>query len=313
MTATTIDAEQLNCPLCGYDLRGLPENRCPECGHAFDPEELRRAKLERRDWFFEHAKRRRVRAFVLTSLASFRPFFFWKRVRAADEIVPRRLWTWAAAWLVASLLLFSAGLTAATLIVLRDQTAGFSRLAGRFPPGAFVAPSFASSSQQVLRRSSLGDDWWLAAVILAWPPLTVAAARCFSTTLRRASIRSGHLWRCTLYAMPIAVLPCVAFAVASLFWEINRFNYFNAWPNEVRHFLPAAPDPPRILWELSMAWHVPPLSLLVLLLATLLSTGHFVVAHVCYLRLPQAATQATLIQVVTWLSLLCLMHFGAPG
>src|SRR5688500_17127114 len=91
---TTIDADALNCPLCGYDLRGLPENRCPECGHAFDPEELRQAKLERREWFFEHAKRL-VRPFILTSLVSLRPFTFWTRVRAADEIVPRRLWTWA--------------------------------------------------------------------------------------------------------------------------------------------------------------------------------------------------------------------------
>lgn len=26
------------CLKCGYWLRGLPENRCPECGHAFDPD-----------------------------------------------------------------------------------------------------------------------------------------------------------------------------------------------------------------------------------------------------------------------------------
>ena len=27
----------MSCLDCGYDLRGLPENRCPECGRAFDP------------------------------------------------------------------------------------------------------------------------------------------------------------------------------------------------------------------------------------------------------------------------------------
>jgi len=30
-------AQHKRCLGCGYDLRGLPENRCPECGLPFDP------------------------------------------------------------------------------------------------------------------------------------------------------------------------------------------------------------------------------------------------------------------------------------
>lgn len=32
--------DHLNCLGCGYALRGLPDNVCPECGCAFDPDAL---------------------------------------------------------------------------------------------------------------------------------------------------------------------------------------------------------------------------------------------------------------------------------
>lgn len=32
------DDNQLYCLHCGYDLRKLPTNRCPECGNRFDPD-----------------------------------------------------------------------------------------------------------------------------------------------------------------------------------------------------------------------------------------------------------------------------------
>jgi hypothetical protein len=31
--------ETIHCLGCGYDLRGLTENRCPECGRPFDPDD----------------------------------------------------------------------------------------------------------------------------------------------------------------------------------------------------------------------------------------------------------------------------------
>src|SRR5690606_36987103 len=34
-----------HCLHCGYSLRGLPENRCPECGTAFDPADFADAFL----------------------------------------------------------------------------------------------------------------------------------------------------------------------------------------------------------------------------------------------------------------------------
>lgn len=39
---------ELHCPACDYNLTGLRENRCPECGRPFDPAELQRSPPLRR-------------------------------------------------------------------------------------------------------------------------------------------------------------------------------------------------------------------------------------------------------------------------
>lgn len=38
----------LRCPKCGYDLRGLTENRCLECGTVFDPDLLKSGRVPAR-------------------------------------------------------------------------------------------------------------------------------------------------------------------------------------------------------------------------------------------------------------------------
>lgn len=43
----------LDCPICGYDLRGFAEPRCPECGVPFDIRQLQAGtvRVERPTWF----------------------------------------------------------------------------------------------------------------------------------------------------------------------------------------------------------------------------------------------------------------------
>jgi len=88
------------CRHCGYNLHGLPANRCPECGHAFDPHDPKTywqhaASLTRRRW----AKRIIVALLtllILATAAGVSLWYPWHREQAAMQMVQRvggRLWT----------------------------------------------------------------------------------------------------------------------------------------------------------------------------------------------------------------------------
>ena len=49
------------CPLCEYELRGLVDPRCPECGYRFNWPELLDPTLRRHEYLFEHHPRHKFR------------------------------------------------------------------------------------------------------------------------------------------------------------------------------------------------------------------------------------------------------------
>src|SRR5262249_35041610 len=84
-------ADDVHCPLCDYNLRGLTDPRCPECGTHFDWPELLDPAKRKHPFLFEHHPERRFWSFWRTAVAGLRPRRFWSSLLPVQPSFPRRL------------------------------------------------------------------------------------------------------------------------------------------------------------------------------------------------------------------------------
>jgi len=148
------------CSGCGYDLRGLAELRCPECGLVFDPNELPRADipwLKRGDLLID-ANATGGNAFIAywrtVWLVLARPKRFgemvWQEVEVDAAETARFRWITigiAVGSLLATMLPvlapFSPAMMIALVVMSAPIVAFFWMATGRFDIIQFVAPRFA--------------------------------------------------------------------------------------------------------------------------------------------------------------------------
>src|SRR5438552_2015268 len=115
-----VEEQSLHCPLCGYDLRGLSQPRCPECGSRFEWAELRDPAKKLHPYLFEHHPERNVSSFVQTFLGGLRPGKFWATLLPIQPSRPKRLILYALICAAMLLLGLAAEFTRAAL-ALRQQ------------------------------------------------------------------------------------------------------------------------------------------------------------------------------------------------
>jgi hypothetical protein len=215
--------DDVRCPLCAYDLRGLAEPRCPECGYRFTWEELTDPAVRLHPYLFEHHPERNAGSFWQTLVGGLRPGPFWRKVYPTQPSRPRRL---LAYWLLAALPLV---VTLLGVYGHRGWTGGREMAAQRPIMQQLIATNPAMRndliraygsieryydtqvplpSQWQFYRNLYRNHYWnparpfdkLAVTLVAWPWLTALSLMVFRISMRRARIRPVHVLRCVLYA-----------------------------------------------------------------------------------------------------------------
>jgi hypothetical protein len=236
------------CPLCDYDLRGLTEPRCPECGYAFTWPELFDPALKAHPYLFEHNPRRPVRSFLRTMAGGLRPRRFWRSLRPTQPSRPRRLVLY---WCLASVLALAGFVTHALADFIPrarenevDRRAELASLiknmnrpgvlpawyvkgvAARGGPRAMidaVSPpwsnrNFLARWWQVYRSGPTSNVLPVVVLYVAWPWVTFVTLLVFNQSMRRAGVKRIHVLRCVLYCCDAGVwlVPSVVVLVAVL-------------------------------------------------------------------------------------------------
>ena len=209
--------------MCRYDLRGLAEPRCPECGYAFVWEDLTDPARRLHPYFFEHHPERPAWSFVRTLLGGLRPRRFWGSLNPAGPARPRRM---VAYWLIVLLaalpglaLLYA---TAAVRLSVQNRASrtGMTNYYG-LPGNAAERKKWERDTgmtlPQYLQRylplppspRFFGAVFGAPVVVpvvmpllmwMLWPWVTAALLRLVLwSTLRQAKVRAIHLLRCGVY------------------------------------------------------------------------------------------------------------------
>jgi len=284
------------CPLCDYDLRGLVEPRCPECGFQFTWEELNDPARRAHPYLFEHHPERSGWSFRMTLLGGFRPAKFWRTLFPTQPSRPRRLMLY---WAIGALLWFVlvAGQLARSIAALDNRAAANQVAAAatmkRYSPAiqAGILKSYGTPQAWAAAAYPRWPHWrylleapfmramrtmlFAAGLWLLWPWLTMAGLMVFQASMRRARVRPIHVLRCVIYTGDLALWAALLMLVVK-FGELSRNGLIGS------------------VWDDGMADTVLTFSAVLMAVATY----RLAMAYRHYLRFDHAIATAVVVQVM---------------
>jgi hypothetical protein len=313
----------VTCPLCGYNLRGLTEPRCPDCGHQFTWRGLLDESSWRHPYLFEHHPRRPIRAFLRTFFASMLPRrFFGLSLRPEHTPRPRML---ALFWLALASAILVLPPLAAVGNQLRQEYADYRgyvaqmnavrardrAMLARLPADDPAVPrtrarfgsieNYLAAQYPILPFAQfrvvkprplmpLATSLLAPAVLLAcWPWLSFAALMLFPQSMHEHHVLPVQVFRTVIYSAS-AIVPI--FALAAAIQVVPMFADF--------------------LWSVGgtiAAWGMTPLMVTTLLLAFPVLGYRLAIGYRSYLHFRQPAATVFLAQLVVVLLTLVLYHW----
>lgn len=185
--------EEICCPLCEYNLRGLSEPQCPECGYRFQWPDVLDPTRRSHPYLFEFHPKKNFTSFWKTAFHGLRPLEFWNTLRAGQRCVKGRLALYCMVVTLAVLFAF-AGQVA--LLILRYNL-NIRWWAGN---GGYALPA----PYSIQLPSWIWGEWGpLAVIVLAWPWLTYLCLSIFQASMRRAKVKQVHVLRCVVYSSDV--------------------------------------------------------------------------------------------------------------
>jgi hypothetical protein len=232
------EQREIVCPLCAYNLRGLVEPRCPECGYRFTWDELLDPTRALHPYLYEHHPERGIRSFWRTAVAGLWPPSFWRTLSPTQPSKPRRLARYALnvvlllALLPALVMLIRYGLDAVPFDT-RFARNGWPTYWGVFGSFSYyqwrggLPLTVAALIDLALRPTENlpGFIASFAAAAVVWAVATYAGLMIFQQSMGKAAVRGGHVARCIVYAADFAMWPSVVLSAVLLAqWALRLEN-----------------------------------------------------------------------------------------
>lgn len=258
-------AEDVSCPLCSYNLRGLVEPRCPECGYRFAWVEVLDPARRLHPYLFEHHPERNLWSFRKTLLGGWRPRRFWTSLHPVQPAFIRRLLVY---WLICgmfALMLVVAlfgGYTAqirmnavwqratATAMYNKDPKyrASVDKQWGSLPAmlNAFnPVMSYTQVAKQLLGTSGFvrqfcGETLVSHLPLVVWSWFSFVTLLIFQASMRRARISVHHVLRCVVYSLDVIIWIFIYCFVVYLFRPPAVYAYRPPWYSSITAVLTLA-------------------------------------------------------------------------